>query len=113
MALLYVFKTLALSPVLVVMSCCGLGFVLAIQETQVFQMSNMTSSDALELKSMALRSKIRCVQECQVVQACVSAKYNTNTRQCTLFSSFYVSELQPEEVAYAKPLIVTQVGKYT
>ena len=112
MELLHVFKTLALSPMLLVMSCCGIGFVRNIQ-AEVFQMTNMTSPDANELTSRALRSKIRCVQECQVAQACVSIKYNTNTRQCTLFNSFYVSELQPEEVAYVKPFIVTQVGKST
>ncbi len=110
---LQLFKSLSFLPGLVLFSWVS-SYALAIQETDVFQLFNMTSLNALEIKNMTSRSKIRCLRECQIVgESCVSLKYNVSSRQCTLFSTLNVSPVQTDEVAYVKPshFVVTQVGK--
>ena len=107
---LQLFKSLPLLPGLLLLALVS-NYA---QETAVFQIFNMTSLNALKIKNMTSRSKIRCLRECQIVgESCVSLKYNVSSRQCTLFSTLNVSPVQTDEAAYVKTshFVVTQVGK--
>ena len=85
-----------------------------IMEASIFQMTNMVAENASELTSMTSRSKMRCLQECSIKEECASVKYNPNNRQCTLFSSLEVTDIQPEDIAYIIPshLVITTIGRY-